>query len=59
MTPDLYELGRVHKDRAAARSGEIPANAEIVDRLDGGYEQAAARSCTLKGCAEPVTAYLL
>ena len=66
------EFGRVHKDftaigetvnlaarlQAAARPGEVLASAAAFEKLGEG-EGASARACSLKGYAEPVTAYLM
>lgn len=67
------EFGRVHKDftaigdtvnlaarlQAAAQPGEVLVSSAVADRVDDVKEQAAARSCALKGYAEPVTAYVI
>jgi class 3 adenylate cyclase len=67
------EFGRMHKDftaightvnlaarlQAAAQSGEVLASAAVVEKLDGDEEGANVRECSLKGYAEPMTAYLM
>jgi class 3 adenylate cyclase len=67
------EFGRVHKDftavgdtvnlaarlQAAAQPGEVLASAAAFENFDGEREVASVRACSLKGYAEPVTAYLM
>ena len=67
------EFGRVHKDftaigetvslaarlQAAAEPGEVLASAAAFEKLDGERGGASVRTCSLKGYAEPVTAYLM
>jgi class 3 adenylate cyclase len=64
------EFGRVHKDftaigetvnlaarlQAAAGPGEVLVSGAVLDKLEG-EEGVGARACSLKGYAEPVTAY--
>jgi adenylate cyclase len=66
------EFGRVHKDftaigetvnlaarlQAAALPGEVLASPATLAKLDG-EGAVGARACSLKGYAEPVTAYLM
>ena len=66
------EFGKVHKDftaigetvnlaarlQAAAQPGEVLASSAVLEKL-GGEETAGARACSLKGYAEPVTAYVM
>lgn len=44
--------------QAAAEPGEILVSAAAFAKLDGEASQ-GKRACTLKGYAEPVTAYLI
>ena len=67
------EFGRIHKDftavgdtvnlaarlQAAARPGEVLASAATFGKLDGEQAGASERSFSLKGYAEPVTAYAM
>jgi class 3 adenylate cyclase len=67
------EFGRVHKDftaigktvnlaarlQAAARPGEVLASGATFEKLEDEKEGASVRTCSLKGYAEPVAAYLM
>ena len=48
----------IDTSKAAALPGEVLVSGAVLDKLEG-EEGAGARACSLKGYAEPVTAYLM